>query len=67
MTVGLLDSIAVHWLLTIDKRLINIVKTEFAAELKIKRLSQMIKPIASNIDELLKRYSQQNVVGSVTI
>ena len=39
LTIGLLDSIAIHWLNTIDKRLINIIKTEFAAELKIKRLS----------------------------
>ena len=60
MTVALLDSIAIHWLLTIDKRLINIIKTEFATDLKSKRLCQMIKIIASNIDELLARYDNQN-------
>ena len=42
LTIGLLDSIAVHWLLAIDKRLIGIVKTEFAADLKTKRLCQML-------------------------
>ena len=66
LTIGLLDSIAVHWLLSIDKRLIGIIKTEFAAELKTKRLCQMIKRIASNIDELLQRYSQNDLVNTVT-
>ena len=55
LTVALLDSIAIHWLLSIDKRLISIVKTEFASELKTKRLSEMVKPIATTIDELLSR------------
>ena len=59
LTIALLDSIAVHWLLSIDRRLINIIKTEFASELKVKRLSEMIKPIASNIDELLERYENK--------
>ena len=52
LTVALLDSIAIHWLLSIDRRLISIVKTEFSTELKTKRLSEMIKPIATNIDDL---------------
>ena len=69
MTVALLDSIAVHWLLSIDRRLIDIIKTEFSTELKTKRLCQLIKVIASNIDELLNRYNNQqdqvNVVQSV--
>ena len=62
LTIGLLDAIAVHWLVSIDKRLVNIIKTEFASQLKSKRLSQMIKIIAVNIDDLLQRYSQQDTV-----
>ena len=53
LTVALLDSIAIHWLLSIDRRLIGIIKTEFASELKTKRLSEMIKPIATTIDDLV--------------
>ena len=68
LTIALLDSIAVHWMLNIDKRLVNIVKTEFATVLKSKRLCQMIKTIASNIDELLARHnSQQDLIGSVQV
>ena len=65
LTIGLLDSIAVHWLLAIDKRLIGIVKTEFAADLKTKRLCQMIKQIAPNVDDLLTRYGHQDSINSV--
>ena len=65
LTIGLLDSITVHWLLSIDKRLIHIIKTEFATELKAKRLCQMVKQIAVNIDELLQRYSNSDVVNSI--
>ena len=61
----MLDSIAVHWLLAIDKRLIGIVKTEFAADLKTKRLCQMIKQIAPNVDDLLTRYGHQDSINSV--
>ena len=48
--IRLLDAIAVHWLNSIDKRLISIIKTEFATQ-KTKRLCQMIKPIAKCVDE----------------
>ena len=65
MSISLLDSIAIHWLMSIDKRLINIVKTEFSSELKSKRLCQMIKPIASNIDELLSRYNTKDTVSAI--
>ena len=65
LTIGLLDSITVHWLLSIDKRLIHIIKTEFATELKAKRLCQMVKQIAVNIDELLQRYSKSDVINSI--
>ena len=66
LTIGLLDSITVHWLLSIDKRLINIIKTEFATELKNKRLCQMVKCIATNIDELLQRYCQVDNISSIS-
>ena len=65
LTVALLDSIAIHWLLSIDRRLINIVKTEFSTELKTKRLSEMIKPIATNIDDLLARYEKKDQVVTI--
>ena len=51
LTVVLLDTVTIHWLLSIDRRLVNIVKTEFATELKTKRLSQLVKQIAQNIDD----------------
>ena len=65
LTIALLDSIAIHWLLNIDKKLVGIVKTEFAAELKTKRLCQMVKTIAQNIDELLLRYNSKDQVSLV--
>ena len=65
LTIGLLDSIAIHWLTSIDRRLIGIIKTEFAADLKTKRLCEMIKPIAKNIDELLARYSNRDQVVTI--
>ena len=65
LTIGLLDSITIHWLLSIDRRLINIVKIEFAADLKVKRLCQMVKQIAANIDELLQRYGQNDTINAV--
>ena len=65
LTVALLDSIAVHWLLSIDRRLISIIKVEFATELKTRRLCELIKPIATNIDELLARYDKGDQVVSV--
>ena len=34
LTIGLLDLIAIHWMLFIDKRLISTVKTEFTEDLK---------------------------------
>ena len=38
--IGLLDAITIHWLISIDKRLVNIIKTEFSADLKTKRICQ---------------------------
>ena len=65
LSVALLDTIAIHWLLNIDKRLVNIVKTEFATQLKTKRLCQLIKTIAQNIDDLLLRYSSKDQISAV--
>ena len=66
LTVALLDAIAIHWLLSIDKRLVSIIKTEFASDLKTKRLSQMIKQIAQNIDELLARHGHKEQISQVS-
>ena len=65
LSIGLLDAIAIHWLISIDKRLVDIVKIEFAADLKTKRLSQMVKTIARSIDDLLLRYDQKDTVAAV--
>ena len=66
MSIGLLDAIAVHWLNSIDKRLINIIKMEFSTELKTKRLCEMVKPIAKVIDDLLTKHTQQDQVASLS-
>ena len=60
LTVSLLDAISVHWLMAIDKRLIGIIKTEYASQLKEKRLCELVKVIARNIDELLQRYETKS-------
>ena len=65
LTVALLDSIAIHWLLCIDPRLVGIVKTEYATELKTLRLSQMVKTISKSIDELLTRYGGKDQIASI--
>ena len=66
LSIGLLDAIAIHSLVSIDKKLLGIVKTEFATELKSKRLCQMVKPIAQSIDELLVRYEKKDQVAMLT-
>ena len=66
LSVALLDAVAIHWLLCIDHRLIGIVKTEFSTELKTLRLSQMVKTIAKNIDELLVRYGSKEQINMVS-
>ena len=66
LTIGLLDAITVHWLLAIDKRLISIIKTEFATQLKTHRLCQLVKSIAPTIDDLLSRYNSKEIVSSVS-
>ena len=66
LTIGLLDAIAIHWLLNINPKLLPIVKTEFATDLKTKRLCQMVKPISQSIDELLQRYDTKDQVSAVS-
>ena len=48
LTVALLDSIAIHWLLSIDPRLVGIVKTEYETELKSLLTSTIPVPLGSN-------------------
>ena len=67
LSISLLDTIAIHWLITIDKKLVNIVKTEFASELKTKRLCQMVKVIDPNIDDLLTRYNTKDQISLVKV
>ena len=66
LSIGLLDAIAIHWLLSINPKLLDIIKTEFATDLKTKRLCQMVKPISQSIDELLKRYDTKDQVSTVS-
>ena len=56
VSVTMLDLITMHWLNEIDPRLIAVVKVEFADDLKTKRISQLVKRIATSADDLLKRY-----------
>ena len=65
LSICLLDAVTIHWLLAIDKRLISIVKTELATDLKSKRMCQLVKQIAPNIDEWLARYNQGDTINSV--
>ena len=66
LSIGLLDAIAIHWLISINPKLLGIIKTEFATDLKTKRLCQMVKPISRSIDDLLKRYDTKDQVAMVT-
>ena len=56
ISVTTLDLITMHWMAVIDPRLTAVVKTEFTTELKTQRISELVKRIAVNVDELLKRY-----------
>ena len=55
-----------HWLISIDRRLVDIIKTEFATDLKFKRLCQMVKTISKNIHELLTRYGHKDQVAAIS-
>ena len=55
LSISLLDAVTIHWLLAIDRRLVTIVKTELATNLKTKRICQLVKQIAPNIDEWITR------------
>ena len=56
ISVTMLDLITMHWMAVIDPRLAAVVKVEFATDLKTSRISSLVKRIAINADELLKRY-----------
>ena len=56
ISVTMLDLITIHWMSEIDSRLHAAVKIEFATDLKTKRVCQLVKRIATNADDLLKRY-----------
>ena len=66
LSIGLLDAISIHLLLAIDRWLVSIVKTELATDLKTKRICQLVKQIAPNIDEWLQHYSQADTVNTVS-
>ena len=59
LSIGLIVSIAMHWMMK--------MKTEFAVDLKNKRLCEMIKQIATNVDDLLARYSNADTINKVSI
>ena len=65
LSISLLDAITIHWMLSIDRRLLDIVKVEFATDLKSKRICQMVKTIAKSIDDLLARYDQRDNVSAI--
>jgi hypothetical protein len=54
--------IALQWLRKIDKRLLDIVRTEYSTELKGgTQLADLVPSIAPNIDNLFSRYSNSSV------
>ena len=63
MSVSMMDLLAQHWLTRTDSRLVNIVKIEYAAELrKGSRLCELVPQIAKSIDDLLARHGHSSVV-----
>ena len=62
MSVSMMDLLAQHWLTRTDSRLVNIVKIEYAAELrKGSRLCELVPQIAKSIDDLLARHGHSSV------
>ena len=63
MTVSLMDMIAQHWLMRTDPRLVNIVKVEYATELKKgTRICELVPQISNCVDDLLARHETSSVV-----
>ena len=59
MTISLMNMVALQWLRKTNPALIEIVKTEYSAELRAnEQLADLVPRIAPNIDSLLRRYDQ---------
>ena len=57
MTVSLMDMVAQHWLMRTDPRLVNIVKVEYATELrKGTRICELVPQISKCVDDLIARH-----------
>ena len=67
MTVSMLDMVAQHWLMRTDPRLVNIVKIEYATDLrKGTRLCELVTQIARSIDDLLARHDVSSQVNRMS-
>ena len=62
MSISLMNHIALQWLRKIDPQLIQIVRTEYATDLRSpQHLAALVPKIAPNIDSLLSRYASSTV------
>ena len=66
MSISLMNFVALQWLRKVNPVLIDIVKTEYSAELrKNSQLADLVPRIAPNIDSLLRRYNTGNAAVNV--
>ena len=62
MSISIMTLVALQWLRKINIQLIQIVKTEYATELRSgTQLADLVPRIAPNIDALLSRYNSSAV------
>ena len=62
MSISIMNLVALQWLRKINPQLIQIVKTEYATELRsTTQLAALVPRIAPNIDALLSRYNSSAV------
>ena len=62
MSISIMNLVALQWLRKINLQLIQIVKTEYATELRSgTQLADLVPRIAPNIDALLSRYNSSAV------
>ena len=62
MSISIMNFVALQWLRKSNSQLIQIIKTEYATELRSgQQLAALVPRIAPNIDSLLARYSSANV------
>ena len=62
MSISIMNLVALQWLRKINPQLIQIVKTEYATELRsTTQLAALVPRIAPNIDALLSRYNTSAV------